>query len=234
MRILITAGPTWERVDAVRYIGNRSSGKMGIALATALYLRGADVCYISTMPHDDLPGDLYTIDVEDATEMHEYIVDSIRVAKKGVLKKASMNDTEPMGWIQKTPYLFMAAAVADFRPRYPQEGKLKKDQVGEAWSLELARTDDILASLDKSGIVTVGFKAEMDPDQGVSNAFKSLERKGIDAVCYNHIDANQGFGSEQNRVIFMTPDTESDLGTHSKQALAFKILDESSKLDETA
>ena len=233
-KVVVTGGGTREKIDDVRYIGNRSSGKMGKALATALYLRGADVCYITTMPHDDLPGDLYTIDVEDAAEMQEYIVDSIRVAKKGVLKKASMNDAEPIGWIQKTPYLFMAAAVADFRPRYPQEGKLKKDQVGESWSLDLTRTEDILASLDKTGIITVGFKAEMDPESGPNNAYESLERKGIDAVCYNHIDANQGFGSEHNRILFMPRDTQSDLGTRSKQELAFKILDESRQLDETA
>jgi phosphopantothenoylcysteine decarboxylase/phosphopantothenate--cysteine ligase len=233
-KVVVTGGGTREKIDDVRYIGNRSSGKMGKALATALYLRGADVCYITTMPHEDLPGDLYTIDVEDAAEMQEYIVDAIRVAKKGVLKKASMNSSEPIGWIQKTPYLFMAAAVADFRPRYPQEGKLKKDQLGENWSLELTRTEDILASLDKTGIITVGFKAEMDPDAGQENAYQSLERKGIDAVCYNHINADQGFGSDHNRIIFMTRQSRDDLGSHSKQELAFKILDESRALDETA
>ena len=233
-KVVVTGGGTREKIDDVRYIGNRSSGKMGKALATALYLRGADVCYITTMPHDDLPGDLYTIDVEDAAEMQEYIIDSIRVAKKGVLKKASMNDAEPIGWIQKTPYLFMAAAVADFRPRYPQEGKLKKDQVGESWSLDLTRTEDILASLDKTGIITVGFKAEMDPESGPNNAYESLERKGIDAVCYNHIDEDQGFGTDRNRIIFMTRQSRNDLGSHPKQELAFKILDESRQLDETA
>ncbi len=229
-KVVVTGGGTREKIDDVRYISNHSSGKMGKALATALYLRGADVCYITTRAHDDLPEEIRTIDVEDAAEMKEYVVDCIRSAKKGKLSKASMNSSDPVGWIQKTPYLFMAAAVADYKPRYPQEGKLKKDQVGSEWNIELTRTDDILSSIDKSGIVTIGFKAEMDPDNGKDNAVASLDKKGIDAVCFNLLSSSEDFGTDDNRVTFITPHSQIDLGKHPKLELAFSILDQSKKL----
>jgi len=233
-KVVVTGGGTRERLDEVRYLSNYSSGKMGKALATALYLRGADVCYISTMPHDDLPGEIYTIDVEDATEMHEYVVDSIRVAKKGVLSKASMNTADPVHWIQKTPYLFMAAAVADYAPRFAQEGKLKKDALGSEWSLELAQTTDVLKSIDKTGIITIGFKAEMNPEKGQAHAQSLIERKGVDGVCFNLLSDHESFGTDANQVIFLTADDAIDLCHLPNLDLSFKILDERSKLDETA
>ncbi len=234
-KVVVTGGGTRERLDEVRYLSNYSSGKMGKALATALYLRGADVCYVTTMPHDDLPDEIYTIDVEDANEMHEYVVDCLRTAKKGKLSKASIHTADPVHWIQKTPYLFMAAAVADYAPKFSQNGKLKKDALGSEWSLELAQTVDILKSIDKNGIVTVGFKAEMDKEKGKANAQGLIERKGVDAVCFNLLEDRESFGTDDNRVIFLTKDHEVDLGRHPKLELALKILDESEALDhETA
>jgi len=229
-KVVVTGGGTREKIDDVRYITNHSSGKMGKALSTALYLRGADVCYITTMPHDDLPADIYTIDVDDADEMHEYVVDCLRTAKKGKMSKASMNTADPVHWIQKRPYLFMAAAVADYKPRYPQDGKLKKSQVGSEWSIELSQTKDILQSIDKRDIITVGFKAEMDAANGKANAIASLETKAIDAVCFNLLSGSDGFGTDENRVIFINADDEVDLGTHPKLELSLQILDESRKL----
>ncbi len=229
-KVVVTGGGTREAIDSVRYLSNHSSGKMGKALATALYLRGADVCYISTMPHDDLPGEIYTIDVDDAAEMLEYTVDAMRVAKKGVPSKTSLNSTEPVHWIQKTPYLFMAAAVADYAPRYPQTGKLKKAHMGDTWSLELTQTADILKTLDKTDIITIGFKAEMDAETGQDHAYGLIKNKGVDGVCYNLLDTENGFGSDENRVIFLTADRQTDLGHHPKLDLAFKILNESSTL----
>jgi phosphopantothenoylcysteine decarboxylase/phosphopantothenate--cysteine ligase len=168
--------------------------------------------------------------VDDAAEMHEYVVDSIRVAKKGKMSKASMNTADPVHWIQKTPYLFMAAAVADYKPRYPQDGKLKKAQVGSEWTLELAQTEDILKSINNDDIVTIGFKAEMDADNGKTNAQDTIGKKDIDGVCFNLLGSSEDFGTDDNRVIFLTKDDEIDLGKHSKLELSFKILDESSKL----
>jgi phosphopantothenoylcysteine decarboxylase/phosphopantothenate--cysteine ligase len=229
-KAVVTGGGTREAIDAVRYIGNRSSGKMADALATALWLRGADVCYLRTVVNEGLPQKIYTIDVESAEEMGEYLVDCIRVAKKGVMSKPSMNNPNPVGMIQKTPYLFMAAAVSDYRPRFPQEGKLKKSALGESWTLELVRTPDLLASLDKSGIVSVAFKAETDSEAGKANARELLDEKGVDAVCYNHVGDGKGFGSDENAVTFITPDEEAELHTAPKSELAFSILEEARKL----
>ncbi len=157
-RVIVTGGGTIEKIDEVRYISNFSSGKMANALATALYLKGADVCLITTRPHQDIPKDIYVIDVESSEEMYEYLVDSIRVAKKGKMTRASLNSTNPVQIIKKRPFLFMASAVADFIPKYPQQGKLKKSSLGDEWALELIKNRDILSSIDKSGIVTVGLR----------------------------------------------------------------------------
>ncbi|WP_457603424.1 bifunctional phosphopantothenoylcysteine decarboxylase/phosphopantothenate--cysteine ligase CoaBC [Nitratifractor sp.] len=229
-KAVVTGGGTREAIDAVRFIGNRSSGKMADALATALWLRGADICYLRTVANPGLPAQIYTIEVESAEEMGEYLIDCIRVAKKGVMSRPSMNNPNPVGMIQKTPYLFMAAAVSDYRSRYPQEGKLKKSALGEHWTLELIRNPDLLSSLDKTGIVTVAFKAETDPEKGPQNARQLLDTKGVDAVCYNHVGEGKGFGSEENAVTFITPDREAELATAPKTELAYAILDEAKKL----
>ena len=231
-KVVVTGGGTRERIDGVRVLSNRSSGKMANALATALWLRGADVCYVTAAPHATLPAEVYTIDVESASEMGEYTADCIRVAKKGKMTSPSMNRDEPISLVKKTPYLFMAAAVSDYTPRYPQEGKLKKSALGEHWSLELVRTEDILASLDKRGIVSVAFKAETDPEAGPDNARRLLEEKGVDAVCYNRVSATEGIGSDENEVLFITPERETLLGRAPKMQLALAILDEAKGLDD--
>ncbi|MCK4737211.1 MAG: bifunctional phosphopantothenoylcysteine decarboxylase/phosphopantothenate--cysteine ligase CoaBC, partial [Sulfurimonas sp.] len=124
-RVIVTGGGTIEKIDDVRYLSNYSSGKMASSLATALYCKGADVNLISTKFDEDLPQDLYTIDVKSSDEMLEYLTDSIRVAKKGKLSKATLMRDEQIHLIQKKPYLFMAAAISDYIPAFAQEGKLK-------------------------------------------------------------------------------------------------------------
>jgi len=229
-RIVVTGGGTREKIDEVRYLSNYSSGKMAKALATALYLKGADVCYITTKDTNGLPNDVYTIDVESAEEMLDYTVDAIRVAKKGVMRKASMNSGEALGMIQKTPFLFMAAAVSDFKPKFPQDGKLKKSVLGESWTLELTQTPDILSTINKDGIRTVAFKAEMDEKHGLENAKALLDTKGVDAVCYNLLRNRESFGTEENEVEFITPEHITSLGRSDKLTLAHKILDEAKQL----
>ena len=229
-RVVVTGGGTREKIDEVRYLSNYSSGKMANALATALYLRGADVCLITTMPHDTLPQDVYTIDVESAQEMLEYTTDAIRVAKKGVMRQASMNSSEAPGMIQKTPFLFMAAAVADFTPAYPQSGKLKKSTIGETWSLELKQTPDILSSINKEGIKTVAFKAEMDAQKGQEHAKALLTQKGADAVCYNLLANSQSFGTDNHAVEFITPQKVTPLPHAPKLQLALNIINEAKAL----
>jgi len=230
-RVVVTGGGTREKIDEVRYISNFSSGKMANALATALYLKGADVCLITTMGHSEIPQEIYTIDVEDAKEMLEYTIDSIRVAKKGKMSRATMSSNQPIHLIQKKPYLFMASAVSDFTPKYPQMGKLKKSDIGEEWDLKLKLNPDILATIDKNGIVTVGFKAEMDAENGFQNAKDMLKRKSIDAVCYNLLKGSQSFGTDDNSIIFITKNSTIDLGHSDKLSLSFKILEESQKIE---
>ena len=230
-KVVLTGGGTREKIDSVRYLSNFSSGKMANALATALYLKGADVCLITTKEHSQIPNEIYTIDVDDAQEMLEYTVDAIRVAKKGKMSHASMNSSEPVHLIQKKPYLFMVSAVADFTPKFPQIGKIKKSDIGNEWNIELKQNPDILQEIDKNGLVTIGFKAEMDKKDGFFNAESILKTKNIDGVCYNLLKDSQSFGTDENNIIFITGEKSIDLGTADKLRLSFKILSESQKLE---
>jgi len=231
-RVVVTGGGTREKIDEVRYLSNFSSGKMARALVLALYSRGADVCFITTMGSEGVPKEVYVIDVESSEEMLNYTVDAVRVAKKGKMSKATMNSSDPVHLIQKRPYLFMAAAVSDYTPRYPQKGKLKKEHLGEQWTLELTKTTDILSSLNKDGITVVGFKAEMDAEKGIEHARKLLEEKEVDAVCYNHLEDSQSFGSEMNEILFISDKEEVELGRSDKLSLSFQILDAAKELSE--
>ena len=230
-KVVITGGGTREKIDEVRYLSNFSSGKMANALATALYLKGADVCLISTMPHSHIPKEIYTIDVESAEEMKDYTIDAVRVSKKGKMSKATINSSEPIHLIQKKPYLFMAAAVADYTPKFPQVGKIKKADIGEEWSIELKQTADILSEVNKLGLNTIAFKAEMDEKNGFSNAKSLIENKNVDGVCYNLLKDSQSFGTTEHSITFITPNKAKDLGNGSKLDLSFKILDESQALE---
>jgi phosphopantothenoylcysteine decarboxylase/phosphopantothenate--cysteine ligase len=228
-RIVVTGGGTREKIDEVRYISNFSSGKMAKALCLSLYLKGADVCYITTMGKEGLPSDIYTIDVENAEELFDYTKDAIRVSKKGKMSKPSMNASD-RHLIQKEPYLFMVAAVADYTPKFPQEGKMKKSMIGDTWSIELKQTTDILSNIDKTDIKTVAFKAEMDSDKGVQNAISLLSDKEVDAVCYNLLQDATSFGGDENEITFITKDEQIALGRTDKLTLSEKILDEAKKL----
>jgi len=228
-RIVVTGGGTREKIDEVRYISNFSSGKMAKALCISLYLKGADVCYITTMGKEGLPSDIYTIDVENAEELFDYTKDAIRVSKKGKMSKPSMNASD-RHLIQKEPYLFMVAAVADFTPKFPQDGKMKKSMIGDEWNIELKQTTDILSTLDKTDINTVAFKAEMDTQEGLNNAIELLNKKNVDAVCYNLLKDAKSFGGDENEITFITKEAQVDLERSDKLTLAQKILDESKKL----
>ncbi len=229
-KVVVTGGGTREKIDDVRYISNFSSSKMANALATALYLKGADVCLITTKEHLNIPNEIYTIDVDDTNEMLEYTIDSIRVAKKGKMSKATMSSSEPIHLIQKRPYLFMASAVSDFTPKFPQNGKIKKSAIGSSWSIELKENPDILSTINKDGITTIGFKAEMDSNNGFNSAKSMLNSKSIDAVCYNLLRDSDSFGTDSNSITFITNNYSVNLGHSDKLSLSFKILDESRKL----
>jgi len=228
-RIVVTGGGTREKIDEVRYLSNFSSGKMAKSLCLSLYLKGADVCYLTTMGDEGLPQSIYTIDVDDTQELLDYTQDAIRVAKKGKMSKPSMNATD-RHLIQKEPYLFMVAAVADFTPKFPQEGKLKKSMLGESWNIELTQTPDILSNLDKMDIKTVAFKAEMDGEHGLANAQALLEQKRVDAVCYNLLNNSESFGTSDNEITFITKEKQTPLGKADKLTLSDKILTEAKAL----
>ena len=232
-RVMITGGGTRQKIDEVRYISNFSSGKMAHALAIALYLRGADVNLISTMMPQDLPSDMHRIAVEDTQEMFEYLNDSIRIAKKGKLSKATLMTSEQIHLIQKTPYLFMAAAVSDYIPKYTQNAKLKKEQLGSTWSLELVENIDILQSINKEGIITVGFKAEMDKGNAIKHATAMLEKKGIDGVALNILQDASSFGTTTNEIEFYTKQNKHyHIPKNSKLQVAFELIEHAKQLQQ--
>ena len=227
--VVVTGGGTREKIDEVRYLSNFSSGKMAKSLCLALYLKGADVCYITTMGKEGLPESINTIDVENTQELLDYTQDAIHVSKKGKMSIPTMNQSD-RHLIKKEPYLFMVAAVSDFTPKFPQEGKLKKSMLGESWNIELKQTPDILSSLDKTDIKTIAFKAEMDAENGLANARALLETKKVDAVCYNLLNNSESFGTSDNEITFMTKEKTIPLGKTDKLSLAAKILKEARTL----
>ncbi|SFP71796.1 bifunctional phosphopantothenoylcysteine decarboxylase/phosphopantothenate--cysteine ligase CoaBC [Hydrogenimonas thermophila] len=225
-RVVVTGGGTIEKIDDVRYLTNFSSGKMAESLVTALYAKGADVCYITTREPQDIPP-VHVIKVESTDEMLQYTIDALRIAKKGILSKPSFhNDISQPQLIQKTPWLFMAAAVSDYRPAFPQQGKLKKSILDDKWILEMVKNPDILKTINKDGIKTVAFKAEMDKANALKNATTLLEEKGVDAVALNILENSKSFGTDTNSVTLIRKDKENiDIPRNDKLNIAFSILE---------
>ncbi len=214
--VVVTGGGSREKIDEVRYISNFSSGKMASALSLALYLKGANVTYISTKGFGDLPLDIKRVEVDSAEDILQETQKSITAV--------TAQESEPM------PYLFMVAAVADFKPTDPKDGKVKKTSVGTHWNIQLEQTTDVLSTIDKRKIKTVGFKAEMDSQEGLNNAVALLEKKGVDAVCYNLLDDAKSFGGSENEITFITKERQIPLGRTDKLTLATKIIDQAKGL----
>ncbi|HUH41681.1 MAG TPA: phosphopantothenoylcysteine decarboxylase, partial [Sulfurimonas sp.] len=149
----------------------------------------------------------------------------IRVAKKGKLSKATLMREEQIHLIQKKPYLFMAAAVSDYVVSYAQSGKLKKESIGSEWDLKLKENVDILSSIDKEGLTTIGFKAEMDEESALQNALKMLQNKGLDAVCLNVLKDSSSFGEDTNKIDFLSKDKHEKIALSDKLSVAFEILE---------
>ena len=225
-KIVITAGGTIEKIDDARCITNFSSGKMGVALASALYCKGADVCLIKTASvKEKVCNQIHTIEVQNAKEMYEFTMDSLRVAQKGVLTKSTLMDNSNTQLIQKKPFFFSVAAVSDYTPAFAQSGKIKKEDIGENWDLKLKKNIDILASVPKENLFAIGFKAEMDKTTGKQNAKNMLETKKLDAVCLNFITAQNNFGSNENEIELIFGDSSKQLAKNTKQNIAFEILE---------
>lgn len=223
--VVITGGGTIEKIDDVRYLSNFSSGKMGSSLALALFFKGADVNFISSRFPQRLPQTMHQTSVESSATMLKHLNDAIKVAKKGkTIEPEAMSSDNPE-LVQKKPFVFMAAAVSDYIPTLPQHGKTKKSDIGEKWSLELKQNSDLLSSIDKKDIYTIGFKAEMDESQGLDNARSMLDKKGLDAVCYNLLKDSSSFGTSDNALEFITKENQTTLPSQDKLLLSLKLTD---------
>ncbi|HKG63501.1 MAG TPA: bifunctional phosphopantothenoylcysteine decarboxylase/phosphopantothenate--cysteine ligase CoaBC [Solirubrobacteraceae bacterium] len=205
LNVLVTAGGTREPIDAVRYVGNRSSGRMGFALAEAAAARGATVTVIAANVGLPRRAGIAYVDVTTAAELAD--------AAREHFARADV--------------LLMAAAVADYRPADPHGGKLKKDAAGEL-NLQLVRTTDVLSALAdarRPGQVLIGFAAEHG-DGALAYARGKLVRKGLDAVVLNDVsDPGIGFDSAENEVVIATADGERHVPRASKDEVAGAILD---------
>lgn len=187
--VVLSGGGTIEKIDDVRYFSNFSSGKMANALARALYYKGAKVCLVATRGYEDIKKQVQIIQVTSSLEMYTEL--------KSILESNLK---------EKKPYLFMVAAISDFVPKSFQKGKIKKDEFGENWDLKLKKNIDILKSLEKKDIVSIGFKAEMDRNNALTNAKNMLNKKDLDAVCLNILDEKNKFGSENNNIELLLKD----------------------------
>ncbi|HKI66969.1 MAG TPA: bifunctional phosphopantothenoylcysteine decarboxylase/phosphopantothenate--cysteine ligase CoaBC [Solirubrobacterales bacterium] len=200
LRVLVTAGGTREPIDSVRFLGNRSSGRMGFALAAAAQRRGADVTLIAANVAQPTPPGVQRVDVDTTEQL-----------------AAAVGAEFP-----KTHMLLMAAAPADFRAAEVASGKLKRK--GEL-SLRLEATTDILGSLEaKEGQTVVGFAAEHGND--VERARQKLTRKGLDLIVLNDISNPEiGFDSPENAATLISSTEEAHLSQASKDVIAEQILD---------
>jgi len=206
LRVLVTAGGTREAIDSVRYIGNRSSGRMGFALAREAQRRGAEVTLISANVALDPPPMVRRLEVVSAAELLDACEREFRACD----------------------ILLMAAAVADFRPAAPAAHKLKKD-VDPALMIEVEPTTDILSTLAserRSGQVVVGFAAEHGAG-ALEYAREKRRRKQLDAVVVNDISrADIGFDVPENEVTIVTAEREHRVPRTSKSQVAAAVLDE--------
>ncbi len=224
-KVVLSGGGTIEKIDDVRYISNFSSGKMASSLATALYYKGADVCLVGVESCGMSIEGIHVIDIQSTQEMFEYVQNSIRVAKKGKMSEATLMDNSHQQLIQKKPYFFGVAAVSDYIPTFPQNGKMKKDDIGDNWDLKLKKNIDILDSIDKDGIYSIGFKAEINKDKAKENAINMLKSKNLDGVCLNIISEENKFGSDTNDLELIISGEESwGLGVEDKLEISLLLL----------
>lgn len=203
-KVLVTAGGTREAIDPVRYIGNRSSGKMGYAVASAALARGAQVTLVSTVTLP-APGGAEVISVESAEEMRQAV----------------------LARFEETDIVIKAAAVADFRPTVMAEKKIKKAS-DELLTIVLQRNPDILQELGqrKTRQFLVGFAAETHDLEAYAK--EKIAKKNLDMIVANDVTAaGAGFGTETNIVKFLYPDGgKTELACMPKRVVADKLLDE--------
>jgi len=214
-KILITAGPTYESIDPVRFIGNRSSGKMGFALANAAQIRGGKVTLISGPTHLQTPQNIHRINIETANEMmHQVIVNA-----------------------KKSDIVIMAAAVADFTVKNQYSKKIKRERkLFERFYIELESTNDILRllgeqkKLKKTKTILVGFALETE--NVIDNAMQKLHSKNLDIIVSNNaLEKDAGFNADTNRVTIISKNGKTEtLPLMEKFDVANEILNRISSL----
>lgn len=202
-KVLVTAGPTQEKLDPVRYISNHSTGKMGYAIARQAMMRGAEVTLVSGKVNLQPPMGVRMVPVVSAADMAQ-----------AVKEAAPVQDI-----------IIKAAAVADYRPRVIADEKLKKKE--EEMSIELERTEDILAYLGahrREGQFLCGFS--METENMVENSRAKLEKKKLDMIVANNLkQEGAGFGTDTNVVTFLTKEESVELPMMSKEEVADRLLD---------
>jgi phosphopantothenoylcysteine decarboxylase / phosphopantothenate---cysteine ligase len=207
-RVLVTAGGTREPVDSVRFVGNRSSGRMGVALAEEARRRGAEVIVLAANLAVDVPYGIETIPTPTAESMRDAAL--------------ALPDVD---------VLLLAAAVADYRPAEALAGKRSKDE--QSWTLELQPTDDIAKALGerkRAGQVLVAFGAEHG-EEGLDRKRAMLETKNADLVVFNDVGRSDiGFDSADNEVVLISREHERVVPKAAKAAVAAAILDEVERL----
>ena len=203
-RVVVSAGGTREPLDSVRYVGNRSSGRMGVAVATEAARRGADVTLIAANVALPVPQGIEVVPTPTAADL-----------ARETLARADAD------------VVVMAAAVADYRPARPHDGKRKKD--GEPWTLTLEPTQDVLAELGRRrdpSQVLVGFAADEGP-AGLAAAREKRERKRANLMVFNDVSRSDvGFDADLNELVLVTEAGERPVSKRSKAACAVAILDE--------
>ena len=202
-RVLITAGPTYEDLDPVRYLGNRSSGRMGYAIAAAAAAQGAEVTLVSGPANLPTPPGVRRIDVRSAQQMH----------------------AEVLGALPGQDVFIATAAVADFRPRERQSSKIKK-QGGTGLTLDLVQNPDILADVAarQPRPFVVGFAAETDDVERYAR--DKLVRKRLDMIAANRVGADDcGFDSDRNALSVLWPEGGSEIAMADKATVARQLLE---------
>lgn len=204
LRVVVSAGGTREPLDSVRFVGNRSSGKMGVAVAREARRRGAEVTLVAANLAVDAPDGVDVVQAPTAADLAREML-----ARDGA------------------DVVVMAAAVGDYRPAEPIDGKRTKD--GETWAVELAPTEDVLAELGRrrrNGQILVGFAAD-EGEPGLERARSKLTNKRGNLFVYNDVSRTDiGFESDWNELVLLTAAGERTVSRRSKEECAVAILDE--------
>ena len=206
-RVIVSAGGTREPLDSVRFLGNRSSGRMGVALAAEAVRRGAEVTLVAANLAVPAPAGAELVEVDSAAALAEAVLG------------------------READVILMSAAVADYRPASPESGKRRKSE--ESWTVELEPTSDVLRELGRrrrKGQLLVGFAAD-EGDAGLQRAREKLKAKKVDLIVFNDISQpGIGFDADENAVVLISKSAEIVLTKAPKSEIATGILDEVERL----